>query len=104
MGPNLCLLVLQIVLGVLITPVLFFASVYQLTITSLGSSVFLGLSGILSFAGLFLNILLFRQLLDEWYDPRSLQHLKVFSLLVSGVSLVYFGFYLAKAIRGQEGE
>jgi len=100
MQPNLCLLMVHILTGVVATPLLLFSSMYQLCVTgNIGSSIFLLLSAILAMAGLHLNILLFRQRLDEWYDPRSLQHLKVFSLFVSGMSLVYFGYSLTKGIR-----
>lgn len=103
MGPNITLLVFMIVFGVVSTPVIFFASVYQLAITNcITSSIFLFLASLISLAGLHLNILLFRQQLDEWYDPKALQHLKVFALLIMAIGVVFFGFYLTKAVRKHE--
>lgn len=104
MGPNLCLLVFQIVIGIIATPVLVVGSIYLLIVYhSIGASIFILVSGILSGAGLFLNILLFRQSLDEWYDPRALDHMKVFSLLTGSASVVSLGYHLAKAIRAHDG-
>ena len=105
MGPNLCLLVFQIVIGIFVSPLLVVGSVYLLVVYhTIGASVFLLISGILSAVALFLNILLFRQTLDEWYDPQALDHLKVFSIFTGAASLVAFGFHLAKAIRVHDGQ
>ena len=105
MGPNLCLLVVQILFGLITTPILFVGSFYFIGWeNSLGAGIFFLISGILSAAGLFLNILLFRQQLDEWYDPRSLDHLKIFSILTAGASIVAFGYYVTKAVRTNDSE
>lgn len=105
MGPNLCLLVTQIVAGMIVTPVLLIGSAYMLIWWhSIGAAVFLLVSVILSAAGLFMNILLFRQRLDEWYDPPALDHLKAFSVVTGAASFVSLGFHVAKAIRMHDGQ
>lgn len=104
MGPNVCLLVIHIVIGTITAPLLFAGSVYLLAVHhTIGASVFILVSAILMAVGLFLNILLFRQKLDEWYDPRALDHMKFMSVITGAASFVSFGFHLTKAIRVHSG-
>ena len=105
MGPNLCLLVCQMVAGLVSVPLLLGASLYLLVWqASIGASIFFLVSGILSAAGLFLNFLLFRQQLDEWYDPVSFDRLKGLAFLTGSASLIAFGYHLTKAIRLHSGQ
>lgn len=60
-------------------------------------------TGLVSSAGLHLNVLLFRRKIDEWYDTNALEQLKVFGLISSGAGLVSAGYYLTRAIRLNEG-
>jgi len=100
MSPNIPLLLLQILFGLITTPVIFVGAGYFLFWHQcISPFILLFLSGLISASGLHLNILLFRQKLDEWYDPRSLQHMKVFALLSSGWGLVTFGYYVTKGCR-----
>jgi len=67
------------------------------------ASVWGFISGIFSFCVFHLNYLYLKNKIDEWYEPRALENLKLMGLMIGLVSIVAFGVYLSLFItRKQE--
>lgn len=50
-----------------------------------------------------LNILLFRQKLDDWYDPYGMENIKVLNLVIMSASTVATGVYIAQGVQQKDG-
>jgi len=95
MNPNITWLLFEISCGILTAPLGFGLFGYLLYIYQLNAAVWIFLSTILVIGTLHLNMLLFRQKLDEWYDPYAMENLKLFSIIVMSASIVATGIYIA---------
>ena len=59
---------------------------------------------ILIIGTLHLNMLLFRQKLDEWYDPYAMENLKLFSMILMSSSIVATGVYISIGVVKHQGK
>ncbi|KAI1280737.1 hypothetical protein HDE_13344 [Halotydeus destructor] len=102
MNPNITWLVFEMTCGIIAGPVGFAGFIYCFIFHLYPSAVFILLTTILIAGGLHLNLLLFRQKLDEWYDPYALENLKMLGLIIFSAAFIGSGYYLASGITRHE--
>ncbi|CAG2116260.1 unnamed protein product [Medioppia subpectinata] len=66
------------------------------------ASVWGFVTGILSFCVFHLNYLYLKNKIDEWYEPKALEKLKIMGLVIGLSSVVAFGVYLSLFITRKQ--
>jgi amino acid transporter len=77
-------------------------------LNSFSESIFIlltfnSISGLISFCVFHLNYLYLKNKIEEWYNPESLENLKLLGLIVFLSSIVSFGVYLSLVITRNQG-
>jgi len=102
MNPNITWLVFEIACGALTAPLGFGLFVYMIYLGQLNAAAWIFISTLLVIGTMHLNLLLFRQKLDDWYDPYGMENLKAFSIVIMSASIVATGVYITFAVRNDE--